>query len=193
VSPGGEEVGALLRNCEALAGTLTVVAEPAGDGLFRLTVTIANRTPWDGSPRERTLRRTFCSTHTVLEAHGAEFVSLMDPPERHREAAEACRNAGTWPVLLGAAGERTRMLSSPIILYDHPQVAPESPGDLFDGGEIDQMLILNLLTLTEDEQAEMRATDPRAREILDRCAGLTQEQLMRLHGAIREFRPAMHP
>ena len=66
-------------------------------------------------------------------------------------------------------------------------IAPESPGDLFDGGEIDQLLILNILSLTEEEKAEMRATDPRAREILERTEALTPEELMRLHGTIREF------
>jgi hypothetical protein len=59
---------------------------------------------------------------------------------------------------------------------------------MFDGGEIDQLLILNILTLTDEEKVEMRASDPRAREILDRCESLSQEQLMNLHGAIREFR-----
>ncbi|MCW3028142.1 MAG: hypothetical protein JWN81_1353 [Solirubrobacterales bacterium] len=79
------------------------------------------------------------------------------------------------------------MLCSPIILEDHPRIAPESPGDLFDGGEIDQLLILNILSLTDEEKAEMRATDPRAREILERTEALTPDQLMRLHGTIREL------
>jgi hypothetical protein len=99
-------------------------------------------------------------------------------------------NEGVWPVLVGEPGARDTVLASPIILEDHPQIAPESPGDLFDGGEIDQLLILNILALTEEEQAEMRASDPRAREILDRCTGLSGEELMRLHGAIREMGPA---
>jgi hypothetical protein len=78
------------------------------------------------------------------------------------------------------------MLASPIILPDHPQIAPESPGDLFDGCEIDQLLILNVLALTDDERREARASDPRAREIVDRCAALGPEDLMRLHGVLRE-------
>jgi hypothetical protein len=80
------------------------------------------------------------------------------------------------------------MLASPIILEDHPRIAPESPGDLFDGGEIDQMLVLNILSLTDEEKEEMRASDPKAREILERTEGLTNEQLMALHGTIRELR-----
>ena len=91
--------------------------------------------------------------------------------------------------IAGEEGERNTVLSSPIILYDHPRIAPESPGDLFDATEIDQLLTLGVLCLTEDEQREIRDGDPRAREILDRCASLPPEHLMRLHGALREFRP----
>jgi hypothetical protein len=157
-------------------------------GIFRLTVRITNTTPWENEDRESTLRQTFCSTHTTLEVAGGEFVSMTDPPQELRELAEECENLKTWPVLVGEEGGRTLLLSSPIILSDYPQIAPESPGDLFDGGEIDQLLILNILTLTDEEKAEMRASDPRAREILERCESLSQEELMNLHGAIREFR-----
>ena len=90
-------------------------------------------------------------------------------------------------MLVGEPADRTRCSSSPIILDDHPRIAPESPGDLFDGGEIDQLLVLNILSLTDEEKAEMRASDPRAREILERTEALTPEQIMRLHGAIRDW------
>ena len=164
-----------------------MTTETLAPGLARVDGRIANTTPWDGGTREEALRRTFCSTHTVLRARGGAFVSLTDPPDALREAAEACGNEGTWPVLVGEPGSRDTLLSSPIILEDHPRIAPESPGDLFDGGEIDQMLVLNILTLTDEEKAEMRDTDPRTREILERTEALTPEELMRLHGAIRDF------
>jgi hydrogenase maturation protease len=179
--------GAIVRSWERLDGSLQVSAAPAGPGLQRVTARIENTTPWGGGAREAALRRTFCSTHTVLRAHGCAFVSLTDPPAELRSAAEACENRGTWPVLVGEPGERHTLLSSPIILEDHPRIAPESPGDLFDGGEIDQLLILNILSLTDDEKAEARASDPRAREVLDRSEGLSPEQLLRLHGrTVRE-------
>jgi hypothetical protein len=171
-----------------LRGVVEVGAEPLREGTFRVTVRITNTTPWGGEDRESTLRQTFVSTHTALEIEGGEFVSLIDPPEELRGAAEGCENLKTWPVLVGEEGERNMMLSSPIILYDYPQIAPESPGDLFDGTEIDQMLILNVLNLTDEEKEEMRATDPRGREILERCESLSPEELMKLSGAIREFR-----
>ena len=86
-------------------------------------------------------------------------------------------------MLVGAPGERDTLLASPIILEDHPRIAPESPGDLFDGGEIDQMLVLNILSLTDEEKAEMRDTDPRAREILERTEALTRR---RAHAPARD-------
>jgi hypothetical protein len=186
--PTGEVVGAVVRGWRSLRGVVEIGAEPLREGTFRVTVRITNTTPWGGEDRESTLKQTFVSTHTALEAEGGEFVSLIDPAEELREAAEGCENLKTWPVLVGEEGERNMLLSSPIILYDYPQIAPESPGDLFDGTEIDQMLILNVLNLTDEEKEEMRASDPRGREILERCESLSPEELMKLSGAIREFR-----
>ena len=186
--PTGEVVGALVRSWRPLRGAVEVGAELLQEGIFRVTVRITNTTPWSGEDRETTLRQTFVSTHTTLEVEAGEFVSLTNPPEELGEAAEGCENLKTWPVLVGEEGERNILLSSPIILSDYPQIAPESPGDLFDGTEIDQMLILNVLNLTDEEKEEMRATDPRGREILERCESLSPEELMRLNGTFRDIR-----
>jgi hypothetical protein len=96
-------------------------------------------------------------------------------------------NRHTFPVLVGEPGQRDVMLSSPIILYDHPQIAPESPGDLFDSTEIDEILTLRILTLTDEEKREARATDERARRILDRSEAIPPEIFERLHGAVRSM------
>jgi hypothetical protein len=146
----------------AIAGEVAIEIEGP-----RLTVTIRNTTPWAGEDREQALRHALCSTHTLLA--GGRFVSATE--------ADGCENVGTWPVLVG----EDAMLSSPIILEDHPRIAPESPGDLFDGGEIDGLLALNILALTDAEKDEMRA-DPRTREILERTESLTEEQLWTLSG-----------
>jgi hypothetical protein len=138
-------------------------AERVGDR-WRLTVDIVNDGP-----------HTFRGTHTILRTRRGRFISAREP-----EAA-GCENVRTWPVLVGDDA----VLSSPIILDDHPRIAPESPGDLFDGGEIDALLTLNILALTDEEKAEMR-DDPRTREILERTEALTQEQLMQLHGFRQE-------
>jgi hypothetical protein len=193
--PAGREVeelpagsGALIRTWQRLKGEIIVAAVPAGvPETWRIAVEVRNATPFGRGSRQDALAYTFCSTHTLLYVPDGKFVSLADPPEALKSVVARCRNAGTWPVLIGEPGECTRVLSSPIILEDYPRVAPESPGDLFDGGEIDQLLTLNILALTDEEKAEMAASDPRAREILERTEALTPEELMRLHGAIREF------
>ncbi len=113
----------------------------------------------------------------------------MDPPAGLREAVAQCKNVGTWPVLVGDPGQRDAMLSSPIILYDYPQIAPESPGSLFDGTEIDEILTLRILTLSDEEKIEMAGTDERARQILERTDSLPPEQLMKMHGALRSLHP----
>ena len=77
------------------------------------------------------------------------------------------------------------MLSSPIILYDHPELAPESPGELYDGTEIDEILTLRTMALSDDEKAEARATDPRAAALLDRVDSMDPQVLARLHGTLR--------
>jgi hypothetical protein len=181
------EDGAVTRSWRALEGEVEIGAQSVREGLFKLTVRISNTTPFAGGTREDALERTFCSTHTIVRAHDAQLVSMTDPPEALRAEADACANQGTWPVLVGEPGERHTLLSSPITLEDHPRIAPESPGDLFDGGEIDQLLTLNILSLTDAEKDEMRATDPRVREILDRTEGLSEAELMALHGTIREL------
>ena len=112
--------------------------------------------------------QSLLSAHTILHIEGGEFISAIDPPDSLKQAAAECANVGTWPVLAGEEGQRDCMLSSPIILYDYPQIAPESPGALFDGTEIDEILALRILTLTDDEKQEMRNADDRSREILER-------------------------
>ena len=104
------------------------------------------------------------------------------------DSVRICQNIGTWPILVGEEGQRDTMLSSPIILYDYPQVAPESPGDLFDGAEIDEILSLRIMTLTEEEKREMRESDERARQILERTEAMPDEQWLKLHGAMRGMR-----
>src|SRR5262249_14722582 len=153
---------------------------------FRVTVGILNETALPAGSRtpEEALLRSFVSTHTLLRVREGEFVSLIDPPQQWREAAAGCHNLRTRPVLGCEEGQKDAMLSSPIILYDYPQVAPESPGDLFDATEIDEILTLRILTLTEEEKQHAAAVDERARALLGRTEALAREQLMRLHGTV---------
>jgi hydrogenase maturation protease len=188
----GEIVGALVREQEAVAGAIEAAAAPVAEGLFRVTLRVVNRTPLEEAERrcrDEALLRSLVSAHTILAVRGGEFVSLLDPPECWREEATACQNVGTWPVLVGAEGQRDMVLASPIILYDYPQVAPESPGDFFDGTEIDEMLTLRILTLTDEEKRAMLAVDERAGALLARTEALAREQLLGLHGRVRGLRP----
>jgi hypothetical protein len=173
---------------EPIGGNIEIAGRQVSDRVFKITTRVVNLTPLadaQGASRDEALKRSLVSTHTILSARGGEFISLLDPPESLREMAGSCRNVGTYPVLVGAEGERDTILSAPIILYDYPQIAPESAGDLFDGTEIDEMLTLRILTLTDEEKREMRDGDERARRILERTEAMPAEQLMKLHGAAR--------
>jgi hypothetical protein len=151
---------------------------------FRFTVRILNQSQAVSN------ESAMLSAHTLLGVEAGTFISLMDPPAVYREAANACSNIGTWPVLAGCEGEHKLMLSSPIILYDYPQIAPESAGDLFDATEIDEILTLRVLTLSDEEKLEVRAGDDRARQVLERTEALPREAFAKMHGAIRGLRNA---
>jgi hypothetical protein len=174
-----------------LHGDIHVAREQLKPELQKIRVEITNRTP--PGPGSGHLLECFVSTHTILTAGNGEFVSLLDPPDEYREAATSCRNVGAWPVLVGLPPERDCMLSSPIILYDYPQVADESPGDLFDATEIDEILTLRILTLTDSEKEEMRRSGRRERELLERAESLTPEELLKLHGTMRDIRTGLKP
>ncbi len=136
------------------------------------------------------LRTSLIAAHTLLAARPGAFLSLTEPPQWATPFAADCVNEHTWPVLAGPADRDDLVLSSPIILADHPQLAPESTVNLFDGLENDEILTLRTLVLTDDEKAEARATDPRAAGIIDAVDAMPPEILERLHGAIRSMRTA---
>jgi hypothetical protein len=156
-------------------------------GVVKLRLRVENTNQWQGpaARRDEALRRSLVAAHTLLAVDAGSFVSLLDPPEWARPAVASCDNQHTWPVLVGEEGRDDVLLSSPIILYDHPRVAPESPRDLYDGTEIDEILTLRTMALTEKEKAEARATDERAAALIDHVDALPPELLERLHGAVR--------
>jgi len=173
---------------ESLQAEVEIRADPVQHGTFRISIRVHNTTALENLTRDGALLRSLASAHAVLAIRDGEFVSQTDPPNPLREAAAACDNVGVWPVLVGEEGEHDTMLGSPIILSDYPQIAPESSGDLFDGTEIDEILSLRILTMTDAEKAEIRQSDERASEILDRLEASPAEHLMQLHGAIRGMR-----
>lgn len=164
-----------------IRGEVTCASERVANGVMRVTVAIRNLSEFRAE-----VDRCMWSAQAILRARGGgEFISLADPPAPLREAAAACRQDGLWPALVA----RDAVLASPLILQDFPRVAPESPGDLFDATEIDEVLSLRILTLTPEEKAQARASGGRVRALLDRVEALGVEGLRRLHGAIRGPKP----
>jgi hypothetical protein len=184
--------GVILRAWEGLQGSVEIESSPIQEGVVKVAVRVRNVTPQESEKeqsRAGALMYSLVSAHTILGVEDGQFVSLLDPPEALKNLAADCRNVGTWPVLVGDEGDRHTMLSSPIILYDYPQIAPESPGSLFDGTEIDEILSLRILTMTDQEKQEMRQSDQRARKILERTENMPPEQFMKLHGVLRSLHP----
>jgi hypothetical protein len=188
------QVGRMARRWNALDGAIRIQAERVAGPYqaLRLQVRVENHTVPDRPPRTRdeALASSLIAAHVLIGVPGGTFLSPTDPPEWAAAEVAACVNVGTWPVLAGPAGCRDLMLSAPVILYDHPEVAAESAGDMFDATEIDEILTLRTLTLTDTEKREARATDPQAAELMDRLDNMPPEMIERLHGAIRYLRLA---
>jgi hypothetical protein len=180
------------RNNEMICGRIELKTLRLEQPVIKISARIFNETPVpiDMDNQDAVLMRTFASTHTILHAPGGKFVSLLGPDPDCIELVGACRNIGTWPVLVGdkEKQEHDTMLSSPIILYDYPQIAPESAGQLFDSTEIDELLTLRVQTLTDREKIEMQRVDEQARKILERAENLRPEDFLKMHGTLREVR-----
>ena len=182
----GTVVGRFVRHREPITGLVRITADrpDAETSYLKVAVTVENTTAWiqSGRHRDDAMPLSLISVHTMLAVDGGHFVSLLDPPDDAVRAARSCRSDGAYPVLIG---DDDVVLSSPIILYDHPEVAPQSPGDLYDSLEIDEILALRVMTLTDGEKSEARGTDPRAAAIIDRCDAMSAETLGGLHGQMR--------
>jgi hypothetical protein len=208
--PGGEDAetssGArVVRRREPLAASVSVraTALPGPWQAARLTVRVTNESGDAGelgsadfgapATRDEALPTALVAAHLIITVSGGAFISMTDSPEWASPEVSACENTGCWPVLADPEGDRQVMLAAPIILPDYPEVAPESPGELYDGTEIDEILTLRTLALSDEEKAAARATDPRAAALIDRVDAMDAPTMERLHGAIRAMtgpRPA---
>ncbi|WP_338894926.1 hypothetical protein WBG99_03540 [Streptomyces sp. TG1A-60] len=195
----GRTVGRLVRRCEGISGTIRLSAREL-DGPYRalrLTAVVENTSDWKpggrGADRDEALPHSLMATHLLMALSSGSFLSMTDPPEWAKGAVAACRNLHTWPVLAGEPGRADLVLSSPIILEDHPAIAPESPGALYDATEIDEILALRTAALTDEEKREARGTDDRAAAVIELADSMPPEVLERLHGAVRSLREVTGP
>ncbi|MGW3954723.1 hypothetical protein ACWEKM_28175 [Streptomyces sp. NPDC004752] len=200
LDPAGVPAGRTVHRYEPLTGRLRLSAREL-DGPYRvvrLTAVVENTDDWtppDGhaADRDAALPRSLVAAHLLMAVDGGSFLSMTDPPQWARDAVAACRNLHTWPVLAGEPGRADVVLSSPIILEDHPAIAPESPGTLYDATEIDEILALRTAALTDEEKREARGTDERAAAVIDLADSMPPEVLERLHGAVRGLREVTRP
>ena len=140
-----------------------------------VTLRVENHTTvLGGLERAAALAHAMISTHVVLRAPGARFTSPLE--------ADGCENVNTWPVL--ATDDDSVVVGAAMILPDHPQLAPESRGSLYDGTEIEEALLLHVLALSDGERAQIAAADPAVRAMVERAAAATPDELMRLHGRL---------
>lgn len=183
--PGTPGVPHLVRRRWTVEASITARMTPEGDYAV-LEIEVCNTADLSRPDKQESINHSLIGAHLLLAADGFEFVSTTDPPADALALSAACRQDRCWPVLAGEAPARDLLLGSPIILYDYPEIAAESPGALYDSLEIDEILTLRVMTMTDEEKAEARATDPRAREIIDRCDQMTPEVLQQMHGILRD-------
>jgi hypothetical protein len=179
----GVDGGRLIRTREAIQAELTITVH-RDDGLHRVSVSVHN-TGASAPDKDTAIATSLIGTHVIGEVVGAEFVSLLEPPESAVGPVSRCEQHRCFPVLAGCPGERDLLLVSPIILYDHPEIAEQSEGALYDSTEIDEILTLRVMTMTDEEKAQARATDPLAAELIDRCDSMSPEAMQQLHGILR--------
>lgn len=190
----GQLVGRLVRRRAGIEGRVRLTTSELGGpyAALRLTATVENTSTWQpgdaDADRAAALPYSLVGAHLLLGLSAGSFLSMTDPPEWARPAVAACRNEHVWPVLAGESGRADVVLSSPIILEDHPAIAPESPGALYDALEIDEILALRTAALTDQEKREARGTDPRAAGVIALADTMPPEVLERLHGAVRALR-----
>ncbi len=178
------EGGRLIRQRQEVSAAVTVGVESDG-ALTRASVRVVN-TGAAADGKDSAIARSLIGTHAIAEAVGGEFVSLLDPPPQATDAVSRCSQHRCFPVLAGPPGTADLLLISPIILYDHPEIAEQSDCALYDSTEIDEILTLRVMTMTDDEKAQARATDPLAAQLIDRCDAMSPEAMQRLHGVLRD-------
>jgi len=186
LAPDGSTAGRIVRSRLPIAATVTLGAAE-DDGFTRLLVEVRNTGP-ETIDKDLAVARSLIGAHAIVTVRDGSFVSLLEPPDAAAGPVARVAHHRCFPVLAGTRGETDMVLISPIILYDYPEVAAQSDGALFDSTEIDEILTLRVMAMTDEEKAQARATDPLAAQIVDRCDAMTPEAMQRLHGTFRDPR-----
>jgi hypothetical protein len=183
------EQGEVAFSFGPVEGRVTMTTEDF-DGVQRVTVAVNNTTEVsEGLDRAAALERSLLSTHVVVRcAVGGRFMSPIAPPDDVATAVMTCANVNTYPVL--AAPGDDAILGAAIILPDHPELAPESRGNLFDSTEIEEALLLHVLALSDGEREELAHADPAVKAMIERAVKATPEDIMALHGRVTVTDPA---
>jgi hypothetical protein len=158
---------------DGLHGRVRMSADDLGEGRWRVMLCVHNTTPVaEGLDRAGALAASLLSTHPVLTLDGGRFVSPLE--------VQDAESVNTFPVLATDADDA--LLGAAIVLPDHPRLAPESRGNLFDGTEIEEALLLHVLALSDDEREAIAAQDPAVRDMVARAAAATPDDILALHG-----------
>ena len=189
---GGEATGAAPEfGADVVTGTVRLRAADLG-GAFRLTMLVENTTPLPPDEaremeRAAALRRSLLSCQSLLGVGGARLVSPLEDEGELGAAVQACENLNTWPVL--ASPDDDAVLGAAILLPDHPSIAAQSRVDLFDNTEIEEALLLHVHSLSDSEREAIEDQDPAVREMIERAQATTPEDILALHGLMRESEP----
>ena len=168
---------------DAVSGRVRMAATPLDGGLVRVAVCVHNTTPVEeGLDRAGALCRSLLSTHLVARAPGSRFASPIAPGAGAAAAVRECDHVNIFPVL--ASENDDTVLGATIVVPDHPQIAPESHGDLFDATEIEEALLLHVLALSDAERESIAQQDPKVREMLARADAAGPEEIARVRGRV---------
>ena len=176
----------------AVRGHATLATEDFS-GLIRVTVAVENDTDVpEGLTRTEALGFSLLSTHVVVRCKtGGRFMSPISPPESAATAVMTCANVNIFPVLATPADDA--VLGAAILLPDHPEIAPESRGSLFDSTEIEEALLLHVLALSDGERSELADADPAVRAMIERAVSATPRDIIALHGRVTVKDPEPAP
>ena len=189
----GQIVGVIMRERKQLCGAVEIMSERVEDGVFKISVRVRNTTPFEvakDSTRDDALLSSLASTHTVLGVQDGQICfAAGSAGAAQRAGRRAARTSEPGPCWSAKKGNATLCSPRPSSFTTIPRSLRKAPAILFDGTEIDEILSLRIMTLTDDEKREMSQSDERARAMLERTETMPAEQFMKLHGVLRGLRP----